>query len=307
MNDTPCLEVRGVSKTFHDGARPVVALEDVSFAAYPGEFITIIGPSGSGKSTLFNLITGLTAPDSGEIVIEGEAVRRQDAGRVGYMPQRDLLLPWRTVLNNVILGPEIDGRSKRAARQQARDLMPLFGLDGFENAFPDTLSGGMRQRAALLRTFLTGRDVLLLDEPFGALDALTRRELQRWLLGVWRASARRSCSSRTTWKRRSILADRVLVFSARPGRITKELRVDLPRPRETVSLLSEDLRRLEADLLAALEAGNGHAEHDRKDYLVPFLLWFVVFAVNDGARPKDCAAPRSKENSSACDLPVLLA
>ncbi|RPI95366.1 MAG: ABC transporter ATP-binding protein [Chloroflexi bacterium] len=255
---SPCLEVRGVSKTFHDGGRPVVALEDVSFAAYPGEFITVIGPSGSGKSTLFNLLTGLTPPDSGTIVIEGEAVRRQDAGRVGYMPQRDLLLPWRSVLNNVILGPEIDGRSKRAARQQARDLMPLFGLDGFENAFPETLSGGMRQRAALLRTFLTGRDVLLLDEPFGALDALTRRELQRWLLGVWSRFRKTILFITHDVEEAVYLADRVLVFSARPGRITKELHVDLPRPRETVSLLSEDLRRLEADLLAALEAGNGH-------------------------------------------------
>lgn len=252
----PCLDVRGVSKTFRDGGRPVVALEDVSFAAYPGEFITIIGPSGSGKSTLFNLITGLTPPDSGEIVIACESGRTRRAGRVGYMPQRDLLLPWRSVLNNVILGPEIDGRSRREARRKARDLLPLFGLDGFENVYPDTLSGGMRQRAALLRTFLTGRDVLLLDEPFGALDALTRRELQHWLLGVW-AHFRKTILFITHDVEEAVfLADRALVFSARPGRIVKELRVDLPRPREAVSLLSEDLRRLEADLLAALEAGN---------------------------------------------------
>jgi ABC-type nitrate/sulfonate/bicarbonate transport system ATPase subunit len=256
----PCLEVRRVNKTFRDGGRPVVALEDVSFAAYPGEFITIIGPSGSGKSTLFNLITGLTQPDSGEIVIECESGLKHRAGRVGYMPQRDLLLPWRSVLNNVILGPEIDGRSRRDARKKARDLLPLFGLDGFENVYPDTLSGGMRQRAALLRTFLTGRDVLLLDEPFGALDALTRRELQRWLLGVWARFRKTILFITHDVEEAVFLADRVLVFSARPGRIVKELHIDLPRPRDSVSLLSEDLRRLEADLLAALEAGNGHAE-----------------------------------------------
>jgi ABC-type nitrate/sulfonate/bicarbonate transport system ATPase subunit len=221
----PCLEVRRVHKTFRDGERPVVALEDVSFAAYPGEFITIIGPSGSGKSTLFNLITGLTQPDSGEIVIECGSGLKRRAGRVGYMPQRDLL--------------------------------PLFGLDGFENVYPDTLSGGMRQRAALLRTFLTGRDVLLLDEPFGALDALTRRELQRWLLGVWARFRKTILFITHDVEEAVFLADRVLVFSARPGRIIKELHVDLPRPRESVSLLSEDLRRLEADLLAALKAGNG--------------------------------------------------
>ncbi len=256
----PCLEVHGVSKTFRDGGREVHALENVSLTAWPGEFITIIGPSGSGKSTLFNLITGLVQPDSGAIVIACDTVAKR-AGRVGYMPQRDLLLPWRTVLNNVILGPELDGRSKREARRRARDLMPLFGLAGFEHAFPDTLSGGMRQRAALLRTFLTDRDVLLLDEPFGPLDALTRRELQRWLLGVWRRFRKTILFITHDVEEAVFLADRVLVFSARPGRIVKELRVDLPRPREAVSVLSSDLRRLEAELIAALEAGNGnHAE-----------------------------------------------
>jgi ABC-type nitrate/sulfonate/bicarbonate transport system ATPase subunit len=253
---TPCLEIRHVSKTFRDGGQPVHALEDVSFAARSGEFITIIGPSGSGKSTLFNLITGLAEPDSGEIVLDCGPVQKR-AGRVGYMPQRDLLLPWRTVLDNVILGPEIDGRSRRAARQRAREMLPLFGLDGFESAFPDRLSGGMRQRAALLRTFLTDRSVLLLDEPFGALDALTRRELQRWLLGVWQRFQKTILFITHDVEEAVFLADRVLVFSARPGRIVKELHVALPRPRESVSLLSEDLRRLEADLLDALEAGNG--------------------------------------------------
>ena len=252
----PCLSVRRVSKTFREDGREVRALDDVSFEAQPGEFITIIGPSGSGKSTLFNLITGLVQPDSGEIVIQcGDS--RQRAGRVGYMPQRDLLLPWRTVLNNVILGPELDGRSKREARQRARALLPLFGLDGFEHAFPETLSGGMRQRAALLRTFLTDRDVLLLDEPFGALDALSRRELQRWLLGVWDHFRKTILFITHDVEEAVFLADRVLVFSARPGRIIKELPVTLPRPRQAISLLSEDLRRLEADLMAALEAGNG--------------------------------------------------
>lgn len=255
MSQTPCLEVRGVSKTFVEEGRRTHALDNISFAALPGEFITVIGPSGSGKSTLFNLITGLAQPDSGEIVVEGGVKRR--AGRVGYMPQRDLLLPWRTVLNNVILGPELDGRSKSEARRRARDLMPLFGLEGFENAFPDTLSGGMRQRAALLRTFLTDRDVLLLDEPFGALDALTRRELQRWLLDVWEQFRKTILFITHDVEEAVFLADRVLVFSARPGRIVKELHVDLPRPRRLISLLSEDLRRLEVELLTALETGNG--------------------------------------------------
>jgi ABC-type nitrate/sulfonate/bicarbonate transport system ATPase subunit len=248
--------VRAVSKTFRDGGQTVHALREVSLTAWPGEFITIIGPSGSGKSTLFNVITGLTEPDAGEIVL-GRDMARARTGRVGYMPQRDLLLPWRTVLNNVILGPELDGRSRREARRRARELLPLFGLDGFADAFPETLSGGMRQRAALLRTFLTDREVLLLDEPFGALDALTRRELRRWLLGVWERFRKTILFITHDVEEAVYLADRVLVFSARPGRIVKELRVDLPRPRQTISLLSDDLRRLEAELMTALEAANG--------------------------------------------------
>lgn len=252
---TPCLEVHSLTKTFTDGGRTVHALDDVSFAAYPGEFITIIGPSGSGKSTLFNLITGLTEPDSGDIRVEC-GVTQKRVGRVGYMPQRDLLLPWRSVLDNVILGPEIDGHSRRDARRRARKLMPLFGLAGFEHAFPDALSGGMRQRAALLRTFLTDRDILLLDEPFGALDALTRRELQRWLLDIWEQFQKTILFITHDVEEAVFLADRVLVFSARPGRIAAQLDVDLPRPRQSLSLLSDDLRRLEEDLFDALEAGN---------------------------------------------------
>lgn len=256
--EQPCLEVVHVTKTFREAGREVRALDDVSFAAYPGEFITIIGPSGSGKSTLFNLITGLTEPDSGEIRVECGLANRQ-LGRVGYMPQRDLLLPWRTVLDNVILGPELDGRSRREARGKARQLTPLFGLEGFENVYPETLSGGMRQRAALLRTFLTERDVLLLDEPFGALDALTRRELQRWLLGVWERFRKTILFITHDVEEAVFLADRVLVFSARPGRIVKTLVVDLPRPRDGISVTSAELRQLEDELIAALEAGNGDA------------------------------------------------
>ncbi|WP_119068821.1 ABC transporter ATP-binding protein [Aggregatilinea lenta] len=257
-DSAPCLDVRGVSKTFRDGGHDVQALADVSLSAQPGELITIIGPSGSGKSTLFNLITGLAQPDSGEIIINGAPIGHR-TGRVGYMPQRDLLLPWRTVLNNVILGPELDGRPRKEARQRARDLMPLFGLDGFEDAFPDTLSGGMRQRAALLRTFLTDRDVLLLDEPFGALDALTRRDLQRWLLDVWQRFRKTILFITHDVEEAVFLGDRVLVFSARPGRIVRELHVDLPRPRGSLSVVSEDLRRLEAELLDALEQAETRA------------------------------------------------
>jgi ABC-type nitrate/sulfonate/bicarbonate transport system ATPase subunit len=190
----PKVELRNVSKTFHANGRTIQALENVSFNVHPGEFITIIGPSGSGKSTIFNLIVGLLEPDEGEICIDGE-ICAQRTGHVGYMPQRDLLLPWRSVLDNVILAQELLGVPAEVSHAKAEELLPLFGLADFRAAYPNELSGGMRQRAALLRTMLTERDVLLLDEPFGALDALTRR-----------ASRKRSFSSpmmstkHSTWR-----------------------------------------------------------------------------------------------------------
>jgi ABC-type nitrate/sulfonate/bicarbonate transport system ATPase subunit len=231
---TDGLVLNHVYKTFVDGGPITPAVDDVSFTAAPGEFITIIGPSGSGKSTIFNLITGLLQPDSGEIVLDGDVINGR-TGLVGYMPQRDLLLPWRTVLGNVILGPEIAHAPLGPARKRALELLPMFGLEAFANVYPATLSGGMRQRAALLRTFLTERNVMLLDEPFGALDALTRRDLQDWLLDVW-AQFKTTILFITHDVREAILmGDRVLVFSPRPGRIKQEIVVDLPRPRDESS------------------------------------------------------------------------
>src|SRR4051794_337970 len=159
---------------------PLPVLDGVEFDVAPGEFVSVIGPSGCGKSTLFNVIAGLEAPDTGRVLVDGEdATGRVD--HVAYMPQRDLLFPWRTVLDNTTLGLEVAGMRRREARERARPLFGEFGLDGFEDARPGELSGGMRQRAALLRTVVQDRPVLLLDEPFGALDALTRTEMQVWL------------------------------------------------------------------------------------------------------------------------------
>jgi ABC-type nitrate/sulfonate/bicarbonate transport system ATPase subunit len=244
------LELRHLRKTFHDNGRTTPAIADVTLAAEPGEFICLIGPSGSGKSTVFNMITGLLHPDQGEIVLNGTVINGQ-AGHVGYMPQRDLLLPWRSVLDNVILGPEIAHQPLAAARAHARELLPLFGLETFANAYPATLSGGMRQRAALLRTFLCERDVILLDEPFGALDALTRRDMQRWLLDVWAQFKPTILFITHDVQEAVTLADRVFVFTARPGQIKQEMRIDLPRPRRESD---EAFIRLQAALLRALEA-----------------------------------------------------
>jgi ABC-type nitrate/sulfonate/bicarbonate transport system ATPase subunit len=255
--DASCkIEVRGVSKAFRVDGRRVETLLDVSLWAAPTEFVTIIGPSGCGKSTLFNVTCGLLEPDAGEVWLDGAlAVTR--TGQVGYMPQKDLLLPWRRVLDNVILGPEIAGQDLQSARQEARSLLPLFGLEGFAAAYPATLSGGMRQRAALLRTFLTHKDVMLLDEPFGALDAITRVELQDWLLEVWRHLRKTILFITHDVEEAIFLSDRVYVLTPRPARVKLELTVPLPRPRTREMVVTDVFVGIKEKLLRALRKGSG--------------------------------------------------
>ncbi len=247
----PRIELRNINKTFSGTDRIVPALEDVSFKVMPGEFVTIIGPSGSGKSTLFNLCVGLLKPDTGEILIDGETTKKH-AGIVGYMPQRDLLLPWRKVLDNVLIPLEIQGLTQKESRQRALTILAHFGLEGFENEYPSALSGGMRQRAALLRTWLMGRSTLLLDEPFGALDALTRKELQNWLLKVWQEFERTIMFITHDVEEAVYLADRVIVLSARPGRVKTELKIDLPRPRHQSMIAEPEFGKFEKELLQEL-------------------------------------------------------
>lgn len=248
---TPRIELDGVSKTFTGTRRVVHALDDISFRVMPGEFVTVIGPSGSGKSTLFNIMAGLLAPDHGAILFDGERAG-PCGGRVGYMPQRDLLMPWRTVLDNVIIAQEIAGVPRAQARAEALGLFPRFGLAGFEGAYPAALSGGMRQRAALLRTVLTGCDVLLLDEPFGALDALTRRQLQDWLLTLQGDLKKTMVFITHDVDEAVYLADRVIVLSARPGRVIRQVEVDLPRPRRQGMVTEPRFGALVANLLESL-------------------------------------------------------
>jgi ABC-type nitrate/sulfonate/bicarbonate transport system ATPase subunit len=243
------LSLQRVSKTFN-GERPVQALAEISFDIRQGEFVSLIGQSGSGKSTLCNLIAGLLTPDSGEIRLDGRLINGQ-TGHVGYMLQRDLLMPWRSVLQNVILGAEIARQPLEQARQRARALLPLFGLEGFADAYPRQLSGGMRQRAALLRTILMERPLLLLDEPFGALDALTRREMQNWLLTVWTQLQPTVLFVTHDVREAALLSDRILVLSARPGRLIADVPIALPRPRRESD---EAFLRLQAQLLGALAA-----------------------------------------------------
>jgi len=261
------LELQHVRMAFHTDGQPFQALDDVSFTVAPREFVAIVGPSGSGKSTLFNVIVGLLQPDAGEIRLDGEIAAAR-LGRFGYMPQRDLLLPWRDILGNVVVPLELRRVPEVEARRRARDLLPLFGLEGFENAWPAALSGGMRQRAALLRTILSDSRTLLLDEPFGALDALTRREMQDWLLGLWTRLRPTVLFITHDVDEAVYLADRVLVLSPRPGRVVRQLEVRLPRPRRQSMAGLPIFGEHVADLLQALgvasapaveSPGDGHA------------------------------------------------
>jgi ABC-type nitrate/sulfonate/bicarbonate transport system ATPase subunit len=243
------LSAAGLAKRFPGG---VEAIADVSIELADGEFVSIVGPSGCGKSTLLAMLAGLLAPSAGEIALDGVAPPGGLLGRLGYMPQRDLLMAWRTTLANATVGLELSGVSRPAARERALAELGRFGLAGFEDRRPSELSGGMRQRAALLRTFLAGRDVLLLDEPFGALDALTREAMREWLLGVWEADRKTILLVTHDVEEAVFLSDRVYVMSGRPGRVATEVAVGLPRPRTLELTATAEFAQLKARLLAPL-------------------------------------------------------
>lgn len=230
--------VKDVSKSFTTQGRDFPALRSVNLHVTDGEFVTLIGPSGCGKSTLFNIISGVEHPDLGSVYVN-QIEATDQVGLVGYMPQKDLLLPWRSVLDNSILGMEVSGIPKAEARRRALPLLTEFGLGGFENVYPHALSGGMRQRAAFLRTVLFEKDIMLLDEPFGALDALTRTTMQEWLLGIWGKLGKTIIFVTHDVDEAVLLSDRIYVMTARPGQFTMEMKVDIPRPR-THDIVTEE-------------------------------------------------------------------
>ena len=255
------LAISELSVTFplEDGPR-VNAIEHGDFSLRENEFVSIIGPSGCGKSTLFNVIAGLLVPDSGSVYLDGgEIVGRP--GNVAYMMQRDLLLPWRTILENVIIGPELAGKSLPQSRNAAQTLLRRFGLEGFENAYPSALSGGMRQRAALLRTILCERSVILLDEPFGALDALTRASMSEWLLGIQREFQCTMILITHDPDDAVYLSDRVYVSTPRPMRIAGVVEVQLPRNRDRDVTLTPEFLAHKKQILSLLQ----HRTEQRED------------------------------------------
>src|SRR4029078_8117603 len=228
-----------VRMAFTTRSRTSPAVAPLNLSIESGRFVSLVGPSGCGKSTLFNVIAGLLQPTDGGLLIDGEDATGT-IGRVGYMLQKDLLLPWRTVLDNVILGMEIQGKPLREARERALPLLKKYGLGGFENFYPNSLSGGMRQRAALLRTLLFDTDVILLDEPFGALDAQTKLQMQEWLMQLW-SDFRKTVVFVTHDVDEAIyLSDEIHVMGTRPGRILETILVPLAPPRARPAALTPE-------------------------------------------------------------------
>jgi ABC-type nitrate/sulfonate/bicarbonate transport system ATPase subunit len=221
----------------------VTALDGIDLEVRRDEVLAVVGPSGCGKSTLLELMAGLQEPDEGTVSALGATDAAGRRAACAYMPQRDLLLPWRDALANAALALECQGVPRAEARRRAEPLFERFGLAEFEAARPAELSGGMRQRVAFLRTLLPGRPVLLLDEPFGALDSITRASMQRWLAEALAQEPRTVLLVTHDVEEALFLADRVAVLSPRPGRVVAELEVDLPRPREVTSLEIGALKR----------------------------------------------------------------
>src|SRR3984885_14717236 len=249
------LRLEDVSMTFKTPRGVFEALAPVTLAIRQGRFVSLIGPSGCGKSTLFNVIAGLLEPSGGRVVIDSVDATGT-IGRVGYMLQKDLLLPWRTVLDNVILGMEIQGVPLRTARERALPLLQRYGLSGFEYLYPNALSGGMRQRAALLRTLLFDTDIILLDEPFGALDAQTKLQMQEWLLGLWADFGKTVVLVTHDIEEAIYLSDEVHVMATRPGRIVESIPVPIARPRPRSGTLRPEFILLKERCLQLLTAAH---------------------------------------------------
>lgn len=249
----PAVQVEGLSATFVENRQRLPVLRDVSFEIARNEFVAIIGPSGSGKTTLLDIIAGLIQQDTGEVLLDG--ILTTAAARLGtsaYMHQRDLLLPWRSAVDNAALGLEIQGVGKSQAREAARTRFPHFGLAGFEDHYPAQLSGGMRQRVAFLRTLLTGQSLLLLDEPFGALDAMTRATNQNWLQTLLAEHPRTALLVTHDVEEAIFLSDRILVLSERPGTIRYVETISEPRPRSRGFWTSPEFSAMRVRLLAEL-------------------------------------------------------
>ena len=232
---TPLLSVEGVSKEFLVRGKRIVALDSITLALEQGEFVTVVGPSGCGKSTLLNLIVGLLSPSAGRILLRGRPINGINP-EIGYVTQKDNLLPWRTLVQNVEIALEIRGVDPRERRRRAGALIQQVGLGGFEGHYPHELSGGMRQRANIIRTLIYEPQLILMDEPFGPLDAQTRIVLQDQLLGLWNAARKTIIFITHDLVEAIALADRVVMMTSRPGKVKSVTSVPIPRPRDVYQI-----------------------------------------------------------------------
>ena len=242
------LEIKNVSKKFVSNNREILAVDNISFEVKYNEFLSIVGPSGCGKSTLLRMIAGLEKPTSGEILMEGRRIEGPGAER-GLVFQQYTLLPWRNVLDNVAFGLEIRGVPKKERYEIARRFIKMIGMEGFEEAYPYELSGGMQQRVAIARTLANDPKVVLMDEPFAALDVQTRAILQHELLKIWEKEKKTVVFVTHSVEEAVYLSDRVIVMTARPGRIKDIIPIDLPRPRKRDSLEFIEYRKRIVNIL----------------------------------------------------------
>ena len=251
----PKIEVRNVSKLFTTkGSHRATAIRSITLSVRDHEFIAVVGPSGGGKTTLLNLIAGLYMPDSGEVLIDGKHVNSSPPKALGYMLARDALLPWRTVQRNVEYGLELQGIPAETRRLQAHEMIKAVGLDDSGHKYPEQLSSGMRQRVAIARTFVTKPDILLLDEPFSALDAQTRWKIQAQFLGLWESQLSTVIMVTHDVGEAIALADRIVVLSHSPAEVRAEVEITFARPRNIRDLQRQrDYHVLLAELLDYLE------------------------------------------------------
>jgi NitT/TauT family transport system ATP-binding protein len=247
----------GLNKTYlsKDG-RPIVALADVDFEVRPGEFVTVVGPSGCGKSTLLRILAGIARASSGTAAIAGRPVKGPSR-EIGVVFQSPVLLPWRTVLQNVLVPAQIQRRDMRQARSRAMDYLELVGLQGFETKYPGELSGGMQQRVGIARALVNDPSLLLMDEPFGALDAMTRETMNLELLKIKERSGATVMLVTHSIPEAVFLGDRVVVMSPRPGRVTQIVRVELPKPRALDIINSDAFGTYVSGIRGNLNAAGG--------------------------------------------------
>tara|TARA_B100001559_G_scaffold320511_1_gene332934 strand:- start:1021 stop:1782 length:762 start_codon:yes stop_codon:yes gene_type:complete len=251
----PIINIKNLTKSFFDESsnENTLILDCIDFHIHDGEFVSLIGPSGCGKSTLLNIISGLNDPDNGEISITDIETQNR-LGKLSYMQQKDLLLPWKTILDNTILGLEIQNENKDISKNKATKLLETFGLNGYENYYPNQISGGMRQRASFLRTILTDKKILLLDEPFSALDSITRSQMQKWLLTLWKQFTKTILLVTHDIDEAIFLSDRIYVMQNKSSNSMEIVNVDLPRPRNGEIVLDDSFLKIKKEIFPLIES-----------------------------------------------------